>query len=118
MPDPTPEQERLRRLRDRQLAARDPHVKQRKLHRGIAARQRKARQPFSLRRMWSEIPKMWTGAFYGLVVGALALAIVPAVWDSVWATPCTAASIPLLAILGLLFGRAFDSRDELKDLIK
>ena len=112
------DQERLRRLRDRQLAARDPQAKQRKLHRGIAHRQRKSRQPFSLRQMCSEIPHMWRDAFYGLLVGALALAIVPAVWDSPWAAPCSAAAIPILAVLGLFIGRALDTRDEIKDLTR
>lgn len=112
------EQERLRRLRDRQLAARDPQTKQRELHHGIARRHRRSRQSFSLRQMWSEIPHMWRDAFYGLLVGVLALALVPSLWDSTWAVPCAAASIPILAILGFFIGRALDTRDEIKDLTR
>ena len=112
------EQERLRRLRDRQLAARDPHIKERKLQHGIAQRRRKAVQPFSIQRIWSEIPFIWRGSFYGMLVGALALAIVPLFVDSPLAVPCSAASIPILAIFGFFIGRAFDTREELKDLMR
>lgn len=112
------EQERLKRLRDRQLAARDPQAKQKKLYRGIANRHRKAAKPFSFRQMWSEIPHMWRGALYGLTLGVLILILVPEFWDSVWAAPCAAGAIPFLGILGLLLGRALDARDSLRELMR
>ena len=113
-----PDQDRLRRLRDRQLAARDPQVRARKLHNGISRRQRQSVEFFSLTRIWSEIPHMWRYAFYGFSLGVVGLAVLPLVWKSPWALPCAAASALILAIFGLFVGRAADTRDSLKELTK
>ncbi len=115
---PNPEQERLRRLRDRQLAARDPQAKSRKLHGGISRKQRQSVEPFSLGRIWSEIPHIWRYAFYGFAVGVLGVAVLPLVWKSPWSVPCAAGVALMLAIIGLFIGRAADTRDALKELTK
>lgn len=115
---PDSELERLRRLRDRQIAARDPQIKQRQVHSKIARKQRSSVQAFSLGRIWSEIPSMWKGAFYGLFVGALGMALLPMLWDSPWSLPCAAGAAVVLAIFGLILGRAADTRDSLKDLMR
>jgi len=114
----TQDQERLQRLRDRQLSSRDPQKKQRQVHGRIARKQRQSVESFSLGRIWSEIPHIWKGAFYGLTAGILGVVLVPLVWASPWAVPCSAAAALMLAILGLLIGRAQDTRDSLKDLVR
>jgi VIT1/CCC1 family predicted Fe2+/Mn2+ transporter len=113
-----PEQERLRRLRDRQLAARDPQTKARKLHSGISSRQRQSVEPFSLVRIWSEIPHMWRYAFYGFTLGVVSVALLPLIWPSPWAVPCSVGATLMLAIFGVFIGRAADTRDSLKELMK
>jgi hypothetical protein len=115
---PESEQERLRRLRDRQVAARDPQTKQRQLHGKIARKQRSSVASFSLGRIWSEIPNFWKGAFFGLAIGAIGIAVVPLVWVSPWALPCAGVIALFLAILGMIIGRAADTRDSLRDLIR
>lgn len=115
---PTPEQERLRRLRDRQLATRDPLIKQRRLDRTISQRHRSARQPLSLGRVWAEVPHWAKGALYGLLAGALVTAVLPLVWPSGWAVAVGLATVIVLAIVGFFFGRAADTRDEIKDLMR
>jgi hypothetical protein len=112
------DQERMRRLRDRQLSSRDPQKKQRQMHGRIARKQRRSVESFSLGRMWSEIPHIWKGAFYGLTLGVLALVLVPMVWVSPWAVPCSAGVGLMLSTLGLFIGRAQDTRDSLKDLVR
>lgn len=118
MPGSSQEQDRLKRLRDQQIATRDPMTKQHKLDHTIAQRRRRSLQTFSLWRMWSEIPHKWRGAFYGLVGGVLLVVVLPAVWASSWAIMCSAASIPILAIVGFFFGRAVDTKEEIKDLVR
>ena len=119
MPGYDQEQERLKRLRDRQLSDRDPLVKQRQFQRSSAQRERRlARTSYSLGKMWKDIPHVWRGFFYGLVLGTLVLIVVPLFWISPWAVPCSAATIVVFAILGASFGRAIDTRENIKDLIK
>ena len=74
------EQERLKRLREKQLQDRDPHVKQRQFQRISAQREKKYNKPHSLKRMWSDITYAWKGFFYGIVLGTLVLLIVPLFW--------------------------------------
>lgn len=112
------EQERLRRLRDQQLAARDPLVKQREFQRTSAQRERNAQSPYSLGRMWKDIPHAWKGFFFGLLLGCLALLVIPNFWISPWAVPCSASLIVVFGLIGMVFGRAFDTRDDIKDLMR
>lgn len=114
--DSSQEQERLRRLRDQQLAERDPRVKQREYERRAVQRVRKARQPFSMRRAWEDIPHVWRGLFYGLLLGVLALVTLPALWNSPWAFPCAGGMTLVFVAFGVVIGRAMDTRDELRDL--
>jgi len=112
------EQERLKRLRDRQLSDRDPLVKQRNFQRTSAQKERRARKPYSLAKMWSDIPHVWKGCFYGIVLGTAVFIVLPVFWVSPWALPCSASTIVIFAILGIIFGRAFDARDEIRKLAR
>ncbi len=112
------EQERLRRLRERQLAERDPLVKQRRLQQYTAQRERQANKPLNLQEMWADIPKVWRGTLFGLVAGVIALVVVPIFWTSTLALLCVAAGTLVAVIFGVVVGRTLDFRDELKHLTK
>jgi hypothetical protein len=113
-----PEVERLKRLRDRQLQARDPSVKDRKLQRTISTKHKRAARPFSLRVMWAEIPHRWKGLLYGVILGILLILIVPELWQSVWALPAAIIGLTFTVIMGFLLGNAMDARDSLTDLMQ
>ena len=112
------EQERLKRLREKQLQDRDPHVKQRQFQRISAQREKKYNKPHSLKRMWSDITYAWKGFFYGIVLGTLVLLIVPLFWIFPWAEPFSVSTIIVFAIIGVIIGRAIDAREELKNLMR
>jgi hypothetical protein len=114
----TQEQEKLRRLRERQLTDRDPTVKQREFQRMSAHRERQQDKSYSLGRMWADIPHTWKGFFYGVTLGTILLIILPLFLTASWVIPCAAISIVLFGIFGLLLGRAVDTRDEIKDLMR
>ena len=118
MPDNEQELERLKRLRERQLADRDPHIKQRQFQRISAQRERRYRKPYSLGKMWQDIPHAWKGFFYGALLGTMVLVILPILWVSPWAIPCSVTAIVIFALFGVVLGRALDSRDNIKDLIR
>ncbi|MFC2065350.1 hypothetical protein ACFLXB_09680 [Chloroflexota bacterium] len=111
------EQERLRRLRDKQLADRDPHIKQRQYNRTYSGKaKKKSSEKLSLKEMWSDIPHIIKSPFYGLVLGLLVLWFLPQYWLSEFAVPVSVGCIVLFITLGVLIGNALDLRDKLKDL--
>jgi hypothetical protein len=113
------ESERLKRLRERQLADRDPLVEQRQFQRSSAQRERRlSKKSYSFGRMWNDVPHAWRGFFYGVVLGTVVLIILPLFWLSPWAVPCSTATIVVFAIVGVIIGRAIDTRENIKDLIK
>ena len=112
------EQERLRQLRERQLADRDPHVKQRQFQRTSAQQARRARKPVTLAGMWREIPNTWKGFFYGALLGTLILIVLPLFWFTTWAIVIAVAAIVIFGLFGVVLGRALDTRDNINDLMR
>ncbi len=116
--DSNAEQERLKRLRDQQLASRDPQQELRRYHQQAAQRGRQAYKMPSLRESWGDIPHIWKNLIFSLVVGVLAVVIVPAVWPSSYALLCAGAGTLIVLVFGTVVGRAMDSRDEIRRLTK
>ena len=119
MPDhPDPEQERLIRLRARQLADRDPRARQTQFNRMTAARERKVDRRITAGRMWKTIPHGTRGALVGFVLGTLVLIVLADLWTSAWVWPVALGIMLLLIVLGVVIGKLFDYRDNLRDLSK
>jgi hypothetical protein len=113
------EQDRLKRLRERQLADRDPLVKQRQFQRTTTQRERKlSKQSYSLDKMWRDIPHVWKGFFYGLMLGLVAFLLIPTFWDSSWAITVSILALVISILFGVLVGQAIDTRENIKDLIR
>lgn len=108
------EQERLRRLRERQLTDRDPLVKQRKVQRTTAVRTRKAMRSFSFKESLSAIPHVWKGAFVGLLVGLVVVIVLPLLWASPYALVVGVLVGMISMIFGVVTGNALDLRDDIK----
>jgi hypothetical protein len=116
---PNNEQERIKRLQERQLTDRDPLVKQRRLQRTTAQRERKvARKHLTLGDVWGTLPNIYKSPFYGLLLGLLAIIVLPIVWVSPWAFWVALGATAFFVLFGALLGRALDSRDELRDISK
>ncbi|MEW5829069.1 MAG: hypothetical protein AB1846_09295 [Chloroflexota bacterium] len=113
------EQERLKRLRERQLADRDPHVKTRQQQQFFARREKKhSRRKPGLRKMWTEIPNTFRNTIYALLTGLFLLWVVPIFWVSPWALAVVGAATLVLILFGVVLGQAQDSRDEIKDSLR
>jgi uncharacterized protein YacL len=110
------EVERLRRLRERQLQARDPLSKQRKIDRKVTARRRKQKKSFSFRAML-DMPYQWRGAIIGAVIGMGISIVLTLTLENQWTEVIGLLVVVFLAVLGVVFGQAMDAREELKDLM-
>lgn len=111
-----PEQERLIRLREKQLSSRDPGVKKKKFTNMISEKERRTKNTLSIGRVWSVIPHIWRWAFYGLILGLITMAVLPTIWinENTFLISILAAAI--LIVLGIMIGSAIDYRENLKDL--
>ena len=83
-----------------------------------AQREKRYKKPYTLGKMWRDIPHAWKGFFYGAVLGTAVLLVLPMFWFSPWAIPCSAGAIVLFAMFGVVLGRAIDSRENIKDLMR
>jgi hypothetical protein len=115
MPDET---ERLKRLRQKQLADRDPLVKQHKFQHDSVIKEKRMQKPFSLKKAWSDIPHVVKSPFYGLITGVLVIVILPNIWKSPYAILAGAGATILLIIFGIIMGNSLDLRDDIKDHLK
>jgi len=111
---PSQEEERLRRLRERQLSDRDPLVKQRRHQQTSAVRTRKAIRSFSFGESLSAIPHIWKGAFIGLILGLAVIFLLPLVWSSPYALLIGVLAAAICMIFGVIAGNALDLRDDIK----
>jgi hypothetical protein len=113
------EQERLKRLRERQLTDRDPLVKQRQFQRVAAQKEQRARaKKYSLGEAWRTIPHVYRSPIVGFLVGAGITFVLPMAWNSPWAFWVGVIATVGLIIFGLVTGQALDIRENLKDSIK
>jgi len=110
------EQERLRRIRDRQIQLRDPKIKDRKIQRSVAKKHRDSLETFSITKIWTDLPKIIRGAVIGLLAGLVILLVLPYLFQGVWVDIAGFAAVIILAFLGMVFGQALDARDRLKDV--
>lgn len=115
---PESESERLKRLRQKQLADRDPLVKQRKFQHDSVIKEKRLRKPFSIKKAWSDIPHSIRAPFFGLIIGVLVIVLLPNFWVSPYAIFTGLGITILLMIFGFVVGNSLDLRDDIKRNIK
>ena len=115
---PDPEMERLKRLRERQLADRDPLVKQQKFQRNSSIKEKRMRKPFSLAKAWKDLPHVVKNPFYGLIAGIVVIFMLSNLWNSPYALPTGIGITVLFMIFGVVTGNSLDLRDDIRDQIK
>jgi F0F1-type ATP synthase assembly protein I len=109
------EQERIRKIRDRQLDLRDHSVEQKRVQHEIAKKRRRNVEKFRLSAIFGDIPRMITGTLIGMVIGILIFLILPYLFDGSWVDIVGIAVTVIGAFFGFFFGRAIDARNALSD---
>jgi len=113
------EQERLKRLRDQQIRARDPLVKKRKVGRMVAAQQKRKRKGERfIRDAVGDVSNKVKGVYIGALLGLVIMLVLPMIMESNIANILGIAAIPFLIILGVIIGASFDWRDDIRDDMK
>ena len=113
------EQERLKRLRDQQIRARDPLVKKRKVGQIVAAQQKKKRKNESFfRDAVGDVSNKVKGVYIGALLGLVIMLVLPMIIKSNIANILGIAAIPSLIALGVLIGASLDWRDDIREDMK
>lgn len=112
------EQEQLKRLRERQLADRDPLVKIRKGQQFNAERERKIDRSVSLKQAWQDIPRIWRSVVWALLVGGVATGVLSSFLDTLLSILGGIFIAAIFLLFAALIGNALDTRDEIKRSIK
>lgn len=113
-PSNNDEVERLKRIRDRQLADRDPSGK-RSGYTRTYSRQRSARQPLTLKSAINTFSNKLKGLIVGVLAGILAWIVLSLLVTAPWVDWAGLAAILLLAVAGVIVGASFDWRDDLRN---
>jgi polyferredoxin len=110
------ERERLRRLRDRQLQARNPQRGNARVMSHVAKRRGRRQKKVTPADMVRELPYKWRGLSLGVIISMFIWLLLTVLAEGAWVDLVGLASIVVLAFLGFALGQAFDVRDELKRL--
>ena len=118
------ELERLKRLRERQIQARDPKAKERKAQAKVTSRRRHLKRrnasfQYVMRDMLGDMSYKFWGVIIGVVLGTI-ISIVLALFmkDIVIVTVLGLLVTLILVLVGLIFGNSLDWRAEVTDEIK
>jgi uncharacterized membrane protein YraQ (UPF0718 family) len=113
------ELERLQKLRQSQLDARNPQTKEQKMQRQIATKYKRTRSGQNFfRDSWKGLDKIWKGLIYGTLIGVVIMAILPFFISGMMGVLLGFAAIPLMMALGAMLGGSLDWRDSMRDHMK
>lgn len=112
------EKERWIRIREQQLAARDPLRGERRTQRRIAEQHRRSQRRFSFSLMLEDIPYRMKGAFFGAILGGVIGALMPLLITASWADWIWIAAVIIVSVIGFLYGSALDAREQIKDALR
>ena len=110
------ERERLKKLRDRQLSARNPGKTDSRIMKQVARRGQRKQKKVTFSEMVRDLPHKWRGLFLGAVAGMFLWLLLYVLAEGMWIDLVGIFAIVFLAVLGFALGQAFDARDELKRL--
>jgi hypothetical protein len=102
--------ERLKRLRERQLADRDPRAKERKLYQNVSSRRKS--KPLTLKNILADLQAKWLWMFAGGIIGAIAALVTVQLFQAKWAEYVGYAMIAFGVVVGRLLGAVRDWGDE------
>jgi hypothetical protein len=115
---PESETEKLKRLRDKQLNARDPLRNERKFQRTMSVKEKRMRKPINLLEDWRMVPYVVKAPLFMLLLGIVGTVVLVRLWDWQYAVYVGIGAALALAIFGAVLGNALDLREDIKKHLK
>ena len=103
--------ERIERIRERQLRARDPKAYDKKIMRHVSAGYRKKSQ-LTFRDVLRDIPGKWWGMLCGGIFGLVVAVLVNVALEASWAKYLGYLIVFACVVIGRLLGTVLDWREE------
>lgn len=110
-----PDRERLRRLRDRQLADRDPGATRKEFQRRSLERDRRSFRPLTWKDTLAGFSPTGKAVFLAIVLGLMSTLLITSLWKSPWAWGGSIILDLFILVASLSIGQAIDSRNKMKD---
>ncbi len=111
---PESESDRIKRIRDRQIAARDPLVKERKYQHEMSVKEKRMRKPINLAEDWRNIPQIVKMLLFMIALGVVGTIALVRLWTWEYAVYVGIGATLGLSIFGAVLGNALDLRDDIK----
>jgi VIT1/CCC1 family predicted Fe2+/Mn2+ transporter len=108
------EQERLKRLRDRQIAARDPQAKERKISYKVSQRRKSTYRQTTVGDLFKSVPYRWVYMLVGVLLGGAAFILIVFILPQAWDKYLGLIVLVILAIFGFIIGSSIDWREDIK----
>jgi VIT1/CCC1 family predicted Fe2+/Mn2+ transporter len=118
MLDGNQEQERLKRLREQQLRARNPKKKEQQFQRITADHERRRDRSYTLNDLWKDTPIIIRYMLIGFLLGLLIAVALPLFWQSPWLKLVSLVVIVAITAFSGIVGNAVAARDKIKDLMR
>ncbi len=113
MNDQQKEIERLRRLREKQLSARDPLKQTRRDMSGLTRRE-KQRAGFTFSKLYQEMDHKWQGLVIGFLIGLLIAVVVGLAVPTTTGAWIALLGLVIPPVFGFVFGASLDWRDDIR----
>lgn len=105
--------ERLQRLRERQINARDPHKLTRK-HMATASSREKKRKKFTADQILKEMDHKWVGLIYGFLIGGILSLVIGFLVPGSTGALIALLTLVIPPVAGFAFGASLDWRDDMR----
>jgi hypothetical protein len=115
---PESEAERIKRLRDKQIATRDPLIKERNFQRNMSVKEKRMRKPLSFGEDWRNLALVIKVPLFMLLLGIIGTILLVRLWAWEYAVYVGIGVTFGLAIFGAVLGNALDLREDIKKHLK
>ena len=111
--------DRIKRIREQQIAARDPTKKEKQMQHNIAQKYRRVKsQERPVKDAWDAMSNIWKGMIFGAILGFILMMAIPFIIGGRAGGLLGLACLPIMIVLGMVIGSSMQWRKNMRNQIK
>jgi hypothetical protein len=111
--------ERIKRIREQQIASRDPTKKEKQMQHNIAQKYRRVKsQEKPVKDSWDALSNIWKGMIFGAILGFILMMTVPFIVGGRIGGVLGLACLPIMIVLGVIIGSSLQWRKNMRNTMK